>query len=167
MSKPSETGERAPMRAAEAIALFNVALTSELLVNACWAKTQDGPTGLSWPAAFLILPLTLHPATRESLPNDKRITLARWAVQHHDLLADMEYRVANMAAPTKRAIRHGLRTQRLGLEGTNLVPLARPKNPTASWPPELRSSVKAARFCGRWFNALETHLAFELLGIGG
>lgn len=167
MSESTSPFAPPPARAPEAVALFNVVLTSELLVNACWAKAQDGPTGLSWPSAFLILPLTLHPATRESLPRDRRITLARWAVQHHDLLADMEFRVGNMAVPTKRAIRHGLRTGRLGLDGTNLVALARPKSPTLSWPTELRSSVKAARFCGQWFNALETHMAFELLGIGG
>lgn len=154
-------------RPPEAVALFNAVLTSELLVNACWAKSQNGLTGLSWPSAFLILPLALHPPTRETLPRDRRITLARWAVRHPDLLADMEYRVANMVLPTKRAIRHGLRSGRLGLDGTNLIALARPKTPNANWPDEIRDSVKSARFCGEWFNGIETHMAFELLGIGG
>lgn len=167
MSQPTETLTSPVARPPEAVALFNVVLTSELLVNACWTKAQSGTTGLSWPTAYLILPLTLHPPTRDSLPRDRRITLARWAVRHHDLLADMEYRVANMALPTKRAIRHGLRAKRLGIDGTNLVALARPKRPAAEWPAELSDSVKAARFCGPWFNAIETHMAFELLGIGG
>ncbi len=153
-------------RPPEAVALFNAVLTSELLVNACWAKSQKGLTGLSWPTAFLILPLALHPPTRETLPRDRRITLARWAVKHHDLLADMEYRVANMVLPTKRAIRHGLRAGRLGLDGTNLIALVRPITPNKNWPDEIRDSVKAARFCGQWFNGIETHMAFELLGIG-
>lgn len=154
-------------RTPEAMALFNVVLTSELIVNACWAKQQQGITGLEWPAAYLILPLTLHPKTRDSLPRDRRITLARWAVQNHDLLADMEYRVANMALPTKRAIRHGLRAGRLELNGTNLIALTKPRDARPQWPTELKASVKAARFCGQWFNAIETHMAFELLGIGG
>lgn len=153
-------------RPPEAVALFNVVLTSELLVNACWAKAQQGSTGLSWPAAFLILPLTLHPETRDSLPRDRRITLARWAVRNHDILADMEYRMANMVLPTKRAIRHGFRAGRLGLDGTDLVALARPKGVLPQWPAELRDSVKAARFCGPWFNAIEAHMAYQLLGIG-
>lgn len=167
MSHPPEAPASPPARPPEAVALFNTVLTSELLVNACWAKAQRGTTGLAWPAAYLILPLTLHPETRDSLPRDRRITLARWAVRNHDLLADMEYRVANMALPTKRAIRHGLRAGRLGLDGTNLVALARPKGATSQWPTELSDSVKAARFCGQWFNVIETHMAFELLGIGG
>ncbi len=154
-------------RSSEAIALFNSVLTSELLLNACWAKMQKAPTGLSWPSAFLILPLTLHPVTRASLPRDRRITLSRWAVRNPDILADMEYRVVNMVEPTKRAIRHGLRSGRLGIEDTNLVAKARPKSPATEWPEDIRESVKAARFCGEWFNNIETHMAFELLGIGG
>lgn len=167
MSRPTEAPNSFQARPPEAVALFNAVLTSELLVNACWAKKQQGGTGLAWPAAYLILPLTLHPETRDSLPRDRRITLARWAVRNHDLLADMEYRVANMAPPTKRAIRHGLRAGRLGLNGTNLVALFKPKSVKPQWPAELSASVKAARFCGQWFNAIETHMAFELFGIGG
>ena len=167
MSRPTEALNSFPARPPEAVALFNAVLTSELLVNACWAKEQQGGTGLAWPAAYLILPLTLHPETRASLPRSRRITLARWAVRNHDLLAGMEYRVASMVPPTKRAIRHGLQSRRLGLDGTNLVAPYRPKSANPQWPEELLSSVKAARFCGQWFNAIEAHMAFELLGIGG
>ena len=157
---------RPPSRSPEAMALFNAVFTSELLVNACWQKQQDGTTGLEWPAAYLILPLALHPETRGSLPRDRRMTLARWAVKNPAIIGDMDFRVTNMALPTKRAIRHGLRAGRLGIDGVNLVALARPKGPSGDWPAELRDSVKAARFCGRWFNAVETRMAFELLGIG-
>lgn len=167
MSEVENTSPAIAARSPEAVALFNTVLTSELLVNACWSKAQSGSTGLDWPTAFLILPLTLHPATRESLPRDRRITLARWAIRQHDLLADMDFRVANMAQPTKRAIRRGLRVGRLGLEGTTLVALKRPKQSMNGWPEELQQSIKAARFCGQWFNLTQTHMAFELLGIGG
>ena len=156
-----------PVRVPEAVALFNVVFTSELLLNATWSKAQAGGGGLDWPTAFLILPLTLHPPTRESLPRQRRITLARWAVKQTDLLADMENRVVNMSQPTRRAIRHGLRTGRLGIDGSTLVAMKRPKAPAADWPDEIRSSVRAARLCGEWFNVTETHMAFDLLGIGG
>jgi hypothetical protein len=153
-------------RAPEAIALFNAVFTSEVLVNACWSNMQRGSSGLPWPAAFLILPIALHPQTRESVPRDRRMTLARWAVRHGDLLADFDFRVANMVMPTKRAIRHGIRAGRLEIQGSNIIALARPKTPTPSWPAEMTDSVKAARFCGQWFNDIETHTAFELLGLG-
>jgi hypothetical protein len=167
MSRPIEALNSFPARPQEAVALFNAALTSELLVNACWEKQKQGGTGLAWPTAYLILPLTLHPETRASLLRSRRITLASWTVKNRDLLADMEYRVASMVPPTKRAIRHGLRVERLGLDGTNLVAPYGPKGTNPRWPEELSSSVKAARLCGKWFNAVEMHMLFEFLGIGG
>lgn len=167
MSPQHEVADSSARRSSEALALYNVVLTSELLVNACWAKEQQGKSGLSWPAAFLILPLTLHPETRRTLPRDRRITLARWAVKNHDLNAAMEHRFINTIQPTKRAIRHGLRVKRLGLDGSDLVALVKPKSSSKMWSAELNASIKAARFCGQWFNSIETHMAYELLGIGG
>lgn len=166
MSRPTEVMSPFASRPPEAMALYNSVLISELLVNACWAKEQRDGTGLPWPVVYLILPLTLHPETRDSLPRDRRITLARWAVQNQDLLADMEYRVANMVPVTKRAIRHGLRVGRLGLDGTNLMALSKPKKVEPQWSDELKASVRASRFCAQWFTEIETHMAFEFLGIG-
>lgn len=166
MSRPIEL-DYSSRRSPEAIALFNVAFTSEILVNSCWAKGKEDNSGLSWPATFCILPLVLHPTTREKLPRDRRITLARWAVKNPDLLADMEYRFSNMVLPTKRAIRHGLRSGRLEIDGTNLVATGTPRHPKPEWPEEIREVVKAARICGKWFHGIDTHMAFELLGIGG
>jgi hypothetical protein len=155
-----------PRRAPEAIALFNEVFTSELLVNACWAKEQDSGTGLTWPAAFLILPLALHPPTRENLPRSPSVTLAAWAVGHTALAQTMTGRVATMVEPTKRAIRHGLRADRLKLSGTDLLAAQRPRNPTSDWPQELTAAVRAARLSGRWFRATDAYTAFSLLGIG-
>jgi len=128
-------------------------------------KAQQGRPGLEWPEAFLILPIALHPATRQTLPRDSRITLTRWAVRHPDVLADMQHRVAMMVDPTKRAIRHGMRAGRLELSGTQLHAPTAPKSPQAVWPVELREAVRAARICGQWLSVTETHLAFEMLGI--
>jgi hypothetical protein len=159
---PGQVSRRLP----EAVALFNSVFTSELLVHACWNKQQAGTEGLSWPAAFLILPLTLHPPTRDVLPRDTRLTLSAWAIRHPSLIADMDRRVAVMAQPTKRAIRRAIRAGRLGLEDAQLKALVRPRSPAADWPAEIRDAVRGARICGRWFNGMQTHLAFEMLGVG-
>lgn len=155
-------------RAPEAVALFNEALTSELIVNAAWAKEQDSGTGLSWPACFVILPLVLHPPTRESLPRSPSVTLAAWAVRNPVLSQGLDHRVATLAPATRRAIRFGMRTGRLDLRGTDVAAGNRPKNPNPqSWPDELVATVRAARVAGRWFRATDVVTAFNLFGIGG
>lgn len=155
-------------RAPEAVALFNEAFTSELIVNAAWAKEQDSGTGLSWPACFVILPLVLHPPTRESLPRSPSVTLAAWAVRNPVLSQGIDNRVVTLAPSTRRAIRFGLRSGRLVLSGTDLVAGQRPKNPNPhTWPDELVATVRAARVAGRWFRATDVVTAFNLLGIGG
>lgn len=166
MSRPESNSVVLAHRLPEAVALFNSVFTTELLVAACWSKAEGSGEGLSWPAAFLILPLTLHPPTRDVLPRDSRLTLAAWAIQHPEVTSDMDRRVAVMAEPTKRAIRRGLRSGRLGLLGTDLVAVGRPRTPTKTWPVELSGSARAARICGRWFSGIQTVLAFELLGVG-
>jgi hypothetical protein len=133
MSQPDSASER-PSRLPEAVALFNSVFATELLLNACWHKAQHGPDGLTWPAAFVILPLTLHPPTRQALPRSSRLTLAAWAVRNPGLTVDMDHRVAVMVEPTRRAIRRGLRAGRLGVVGTDLVALAKPRTPTNRWP---------------------------------
>ena len=155
-------------RAPEAVALFNEAFTSELIVNAAWAKEQDSGTGLSWPACFVILPLVLHPPTRESLPRSPNVTLAAWAVRNPVLSQGIGNGVATLAPATRRAIRFGMRAGRLELSGTDVVAGNRPKNPNPqSWPDELVTTVRAARVAGRWFRATDVVTAFNLLGIGG
>ncbi|WP_220035147.1 three component ABC system middle component [Georgenia satyanarayanai] len=162
---PVDGGGRA--RAPEAVALFNEAFTSELLVNAAWAKEQDSDTGLSWPACFLILPLVLHPPTRESLPRSPSVTLTAWAVRNAELSQSIGARVATTVDQTKRALRFGMRSGRLALSGTDVMAIARPRNPIRNeWPEELTNAVRAARVSGRWFRATDVYTAFNLLGMG-
>lgn len=166
MSSPEASRRTPAQRLPEAVALFNSVLCSEVLVHACWQKEQYGSEGLPWAAAFVVLPLALHPPTRQALPRDSRLTLTAWAVRHPDLIADMDRRVAVMTAPTKRAIRSAMRTGRLALVDTHLTAPRRPRSAATDWPSEIKEAVRAARICGRWFNGLQTHLAFEALGIG-
>ena len=153
-------------RSPEASALFNPVLTSELIVTACYWRDQTDGQGIDWPALFLILPIALHPETREAMPRDARITLAKFAVRQGSLVAELDARVTTMADATRRGIRHGLRTGRLQLDRSTMHSTVRPKAPQPSWPNELSASAKAAKMYGRWLAGVETHEALELLGIG-
>jgi len=153
-------------RSPEASALLNPVLSSELILTSCYWRHREDGLGIPWPALFLVLPIALHPETRDAMPRDARITLAKWAVRNDTLVADMEARANAMADATRRGIRHGLRAGRLRLEGAFMFDAARPKPPAATWPKELSSSSKAAKMYGRWLAGVESHEALELLGIG-
>lgn len=153
-------------RSPEASALLNPVLSSELILTACYWRRREDDQGVPWPALFLVLPIALHPETRDAMPRDTRITLAKWAVRHDTLVADLEARANAMADATRRGIRHGLRVGRLRLEGAFMFDAGRPKPSVASWPKELSSSSRAAKMYGRWLAGLEPHETLELLGIG-
>lgn len=153
-------------RSPEASALFNPVLTSELIVTACYWRNETDGQGIDWPALFLILPIALHPETRNAMPRDTRTTLAKWAVRHGSLVAELEAHANTMADATRRGIRQGLRTERLRLDQATMRSGVRPKAPQSSWPTELSASAKAAKMYGRWLAGVETHEAFELLRIG-
>lgn len=153
-------------RSPEASALFNPVLSSELILTACHWRNQEDGQGIPWPAVFLVLPLALHPETRSSMPRDARITLPKWVTRNGYLVADLEARTHSMAEATRRGIRHGLRVERLRLDGASVRSTAVPKTMSSQWPSELSSSSKAARMYGRWLAGVETHEALALLGIG-
>jgi hypothetical protein len=162
-----DTALEASARSPEAVALFNSVLVAELLAHACWENRQSGGNGLAWPEIFTVLPIALHPPTRDSLPNDRRITLARWAVKNQALVAGMEFRLASSAENTRRGLRRGIRNGQLLLAGGRLASASKPAQLNKAWPAEIRESIRAAQICGRWYSNIETVMAFELLGLGG
>src|SRR4051794_11490566 len=114
-------------RSPEALALFNPVLTSELILTACYWRSQEDGGGIDWPALFLILPISLHPETRDAMPRDARTTLAKWAVRHGPLVAELESRTDVMLDASRRGIRRGMHLGRLRLEGSTMYAQARPK----------------------------------------
>lgn len=153
-------------RSPEATALFNAALTSELIVTACHWKQQTADDGMAWAEAFLVLPLCLHPGTRRSLPSQVRVTLSRWATQNPAIVAELPTRVDLMSEQTRRAIRFGLRSERLELRGATMFATGAPKVPAPTWPTEVAGAARAAKLYGRWLTSIETHEVMGLLGIG-
>jgi hypothetical protein len=65
-------------RSAEERALLNPAFCSCLLWQAAVGYESTMKEPLPFDISFLVLPLVLHRATRESLPNSIRTSLATW-----------------------------------------------------------------------------------------
>lgn len=153
-------------RSPEATALFNAALTSELIVTSCHWRQASAGGAMAWTEAFLVLPIALHAETRRSLPAQARVTLSRWATQNPAIVGELASRVDFMSEQTRRAIRFGLRGQRLELRGATIYATGSPKSPTAAWPEEVTAASRAAKLYGRWLASIETHELVEILGIG-
>ncbi|WP_369126883.1 three component ABC system middle component [Microbacterium oleivorans] len=153
-------------RSPEATALFNAALTSELIATSCHWRQASGVGAMAWTEAFLVLPIALHAETRRSLPAQARVTLSRWATQNPAIVGELASRVDLMSEQTRRAIRFGLRGQRLELRGATIFATGSPKSRAVGWPAEVAAATRAAKLYGRWLASIETHEVVEILGIG-
>jgi hypothetical protein len=162
-----DTGADGPQfpgfRFPEAAALFNPALGAVIVNFAARGHLDDAGAGLPWLAAFLAVPLALHPPTRDSLPRDIRTSMASWAADHPVLRDGFNRRASALAQTTRDGLRFALRTGVLALDSARLVPTTEIQRPASTG--ELRSCVDAARLCGRWIARTDLVTAYQLLGV--
>jgi hypothetical protein len=159
IDEPRFPGFRFP----EAAALFNPALGSVIINFAARGHADDSGDGLPWLAAFLVIPLALHPPTRDSLPRDIRTSMASWVTAHPVLRDGFNLRVTALAQTTRDALRFALRTGVVALESSRLVPATEMRRPAGRG--ELRSCTDAARLGGRWMARTDLVTAYQLLGV--
>jgi hypothetical protein len=84
--------------------LLNPAFVGALLVRAAQGFQREAQDGLPYIYAYLILPLVLHPETRERLPNAVVTRLPTWAERNGDLAALISRRVGDFATATKEGL---------------------------------------------------------------
>lgn len=112
-------------RSPEVANLLNPAFCSLLIEEAIRGHVSATNNGLSWPLAFLILPMTLHRNTRENIPTSARSKLHVWTSANPEVRIGLLERVQRLYPYTKEGILFGvlhsaLRIQddgRLGLTG--------------------------------------------------
>lgn len=164
MSLPSVLWSDRPIEVAN---LLNPAFGAIVLRDAviAYGKAADG--SMPYAVTFLILPLALHPATRESLPKTTGALLHVWLEQNAALQADAVQRVRRMVPYTRESLVFGLQHRLLVLDGGGGVVNARAKMkdpfPVGSDPAACR---RAAKFLGSWFGKVpETSFLFSLWGM--
>src|SRR5438552_2048142 len=84
--------------------LLNPAFTGLMLVRAAQGFFREAKVGFPYIYSYLILPLVLHPETRERLPQTVITRLPSWAERNDELLALLPRRLANLAPATREAI---------------------------------------------------------------
>jgi len=147
---------------------LNPAFCAELIARTVGEFHKSRQLSLSIAIAFLVLPLTLHKATRDALPGRANAAFAAWIAENSSLLAEIPLRV-NVLRPISReallfAIRHRLLAIYEGglVPGTKPVRLAFKPIPSTDDVTETRA---AAGLLGRWFAAQATNGAV-MQGVG-
>lgn len=92
--------ERPPEEAAH----FNPAFCGELLMRSTRDYQRLRGSPLPLPLAFLVLPLTLHAATRKMLPRKANTTFESWTAEHEAILTEVPYRVLRLRPVTREGL---------------------------------------------------------------
>jgi hypothetical protein len=146
----------APQVSIEDRRLLNPAFVGALIARSAQGFRKEASAGLPFVYSFLVLPLVLHPETRERLPHAIVTKLLSWTERNGDLVALVPRRVAELAPATRDGLfvmsTSGLVT--LGTAGKiepalgEKVILNFEKESGSS---EVSECIKKANFIGRWF----------------
>jgi hypothetical protein len=158
-------------RVVEEANLFNPAFCSMLIAKACKDYSKKGQEPLSFPLAFLILPLIVHPGTRAALPYSTVTSLISWTQERRGDLVEFGAHTRRLLPYTREAIMFGLAHTMLTLDesgGINIGKsyVAPTEKKTELFTPEVRDCLDRAGFVGRWFAGAGTaSTIFSVLGV--
>lgn len=149
--------------------LLNPALCCTLLAASAAGHRSKVDAGLSFGLSFLVLPIVLHKATRESLPVSVRTSMPIWIREHPQVRLLFRERVMSLRNFTREAMLFGTTHGWLTMENaimsathTEAVIDRRVQTLDA----EIGDFVRRARFVGRWFaNAGSAPTIMALWGV--
>lgn len=115
--------------------------------------------------SFVLVPLALHPPTREVLPRSIRSSFPSWIRSHQELTVGFGGRAAALTPYVREATRLALVRGAVRVVGTGLAPGERLRFPRPMTD-DLTACLKASAFLGRWLaTAGSTASVFVLLGV--
>lgn len=144
-------------RPVEEAALLNPAFCATVLTTALDGYVEHAPSGMSFPLAFLVLPLVLHKQTREALPSTVRTSMAAWIESHSEARIGLAERVRALAPFTREALLFGSTHRVLGFSESGrlavLGDLSGVRKYSRTTSAETRACIEKGLFVGRWFAA--------------
>jgi hypothetical protein len=146
-------------RPREVANLFNPAFTSLLLSRTLAGYSGGDGAGMPLVLAYLVLPIVLHPDTRDALPRAASTTMYGWIAEYPHLKALFPARARRSVPFTQEAIRFGIMYGKLAISAGSLVTgshryaqSAMPSDATD----EVKLCLQKAAFLGRWFADTES-----------
>lgn len=132
---------------------FLCALIHEFLKDYAKAQAYGAPLTV----VVIAMTTTLHPASRERLPNTTVPSLYEWLQDNEDLLIGFASRAKNIVPYIKEAILFGMATEALMAgEGHNLLlgaaKVTFPKPFIDTTTIEMKAIINRTKFMGRWLS---------------
>jgi hypothetical protein len=148
--------------------LFNPAFCGLLIREGVVGFMEVSPGGMPYPLVFLLLPIVLHKATRESLPTTIATKMHPWIQHHQEARVGFSDRCAAVAAYTREAILFAASGTLLTFSQDGALQAPRLGFRRPPWPPDSESMMcsQRARFVGRWLaKAGDNATIFAMWGI--
>lgn len=155
-------------RPPEEARIFNPAFCGELIGRTVCEYHRTRQAALNMATAFIVLPMTLHKPTRDSLPRRANAAFATWVAEHDALLAELPNSIIRLRPVTREALIFAIRHQLLAVDGGGLVPGAEPISlnvKPAITTDDVSEARRTAGLLGRWFAGQGTQASI-LQGIG-
>jgi hypothetical protein len=135
--------------------LLNPAFGGALVIRATLGYAKEGTSGLPYVYTYLILPLLLHPETRDRLPSTIVTKLVTWSERNGDVVAAIPQRVKELAPATRESLFLASTAGLISLGDTGEIhpvlaegELARFERTSGS--SEVTICMRKANFIGRW-----------------
>jgi len=152
-------------RPVEEARLLNPAFLAALLAAAATDYERTSGEPMPWTLSFLVPALALPEATREALPGSVQAHFSSWLQDHPEVRLGFGRRVKPLVPLVREALRLGLRSGALEIEGRSLHATTQPR-PRHDQTSDVAECFKAARFIGRWFaRRHDVATIFGLLGV--
>ena len=140
--------------------LFNPAFTSLLIARAIAHHERSASAKpMPFPLAFFILPIVLHPGTRDALPRAADTNMFGWITEHPEIKALFPVRAERLTPVTQEALRFAIAHKKFDIQGGQLISGARRFALSATPDPttnETNNCLQKAAFLGRWFAASDS-----------
>ena len=150
--------------------LLNPSFLGLLLYRAVHGFKRERSSGMPFELAVLVLPLVLHPTTRNRLPPKITTTLPTWVQANRDLLVEFPKRAKGLLPFTRESLRFLLERSLLLFDGEGRLDIGSQKPVGVTQyqqaSDEIGACYRRAEFVGRWLaSAGSSATIYVLLGI--
>ena len=140
--------------------LLNPAFCCLTITAACAGYEESSDQSMPFAIVFMVLPITLHKHTRESLPRTSRTSIPAWLQEHADVKVGFHGRLMALQPYTRESMRYGLAFDWVVVGDSGglrcVASNALIDRTIRSLEGDAHECVSRARFLGKWFGKTAT-----------